>query len=106
MTISAENIESNHRFLLRCGFFSVEYSDENKIVKTEHEENKHNKNTKQVNKYETRKMNKDCKYTKKKIKVHKIIKGLDIIGKIIMIGSALSGLLPSLRRFVLREIIT
>ncbi len=49
-------------------------------------------------KIDNRKLNRNCKCNKKKIKLDRIEIGLRIVEKIVRIGSALSGLLPSIRQ--------
>lgn len=117
MTYITSKNNKNRSFQLRFGFFSVAYQDESKIVKIKNRENENVKNERKNNKkkieknerkntkIENEKMNRNCKNNKKKINENKIEKGLNIIEKMVLIGSALSGLLSSLRNFLIRRIL-
>ena len=51
-----------------------------------------------------RKLNGNCKCEQKKIKLDRIEIGLKVVEQIVRIGSALSGLLPSIRYALVRQI--
>ena len=124
-------IQSRH-FHLRCGFLNVTYQDESKIEKIKSKNNKKeikkNDNIKNKikkiksknNKKETKKNDniknkikknieneklRSRKNDKKKIRTNQIQKILDVIGKIVLIGCALSGLLSSLKYSVMNKAI-
>ncbi|MCH7647294.1 MAG: hypothetical protein IIA83_01630 [Thaumarchaeota archaeon] len=57
-------------------------------------------------KIDNRKLNGNCKCEQKKIKLDRMKIGLNIIEQIVRIGSALSGLLPSMRHVLLLHTLT
>ena len=100
----------SRRFQLRCGFFNVTYQDESKIEKIESKNNKKEirKNDKIKNKIKKNIENKKLrnrKNDKKKIRGNQIQKILDMVGKIVLIGCALSGLLSPLKYSVMNKVI-
>ena len=102
-------IQSRH-FHLRCGFLNVTYQDESKIEKIKSKNNKKEikKNDNIKNKIKKNIENEKLrsrKNDKKKIRTNQIQKILDVIGKIVLIGCALSGLLSSLKYSVMNKAI-
>jgi len=126
MTYITSDNNKCRSFNLRFGFFSVAYQDECKIVKIENRENEIVKNESKNKKNELRKIekkinkkiehemklrnrkneNKIEKNNKKKINENKIEIGLKIIEKMVLIGSALAGLLSPSKNYLIRETIT
>ena len=56
-------------------------------------------------KIDNRKLNGNCKCNKNKIKLDRMEIGLKIVEQIVRIGSAFSGLLPSIRYVLVRQIV-
>ena len=63
-----------------------------------------NKNIEKNMKIDNRKLNGNCKCEQKKIKLDRIEIGLKVVEQIVRIGSALSGLLPSIRTVFVKRI--
>ena len=105
MTLVTSTRIRNFRFLiLRCGFLRVEYQSdstnekiiENKLDRIEKSNRIDSRKIDRKNmKIDSRKINRNCKCNK--IKIGKMKIGLKIVEQIVRIGSALSGLLPSIR---------
>lgn len=125
MTYITSNNNKRRSFNLRFGFFSVAYQEESKIAKIENRKNEVVKIESKNEKKELKKIemklskkienemklkkgkneNKINKNYKKKINENKIEIGLKIVEKIVLIGSALAGLLPSLRNRLVMQIV-
>jgi len=127
MTHITSKTNRSRKLHFRCGFFSIDYRDEKRIVNVKTKESENEKNVKidsksEIKKIEkivnrnrklekkdmkidSRKIDRNCKCNKKKVRIDKMKIGIKIVKEIVLIGSALMGLLPSLKYRVVREII-
>lgn len=109
----------NRRFRFRRNFFSVEYRDESRNVETEYSINGNSKNIEKNRKngiVENRKIEKqnekmvrkivrDYNCNENSVKIDRMKIGLDIIEKIVLIGSGLMALLPSLKLKIVKQVV-